>query len=127
MNERIKQVRTALHLSQDEFARRLGLTRGAITNIELNKTEPKPLLVDLICKEYKVNENWLRDGDGDMFIHLSREEEISGFVADLVKGSPSFKTRFISVLAQLSSDEWALLEQMAKKLAAEEQKEKADL
>ena len=48
MNERIKKLRKELGLSQDEFGRRLGVTRGAITNIELNKVEPKPLFVDLI-------------------------------------------------------------------------------
>ena len=67
MNGRIKELRRVLGLSQDEFGRRLGVTRGAVTNIELNKVEPKPLFIDLICREFKVNENWLRTGEGEMF------------------------------------------------------------
>ena len=47
MNERIKQIRKALNLSQDDFGKKLGVTRGVITNIELNKTEPKPLFINL--------------------------------------------------------------------------------
>ena len=124
MNERIKALRLSLHLSQDEFARRLGLTRGAITNIELKKTEPKPLLVDLICKEYKANEVWLRTGEGEMFAQLSRDQEISAFMGNLLSETPDFRQRLISVLAQLSPDEWKLLERMAQKLVSEEQKEK---
>ena len=42
LNERIKAIRHKLGLSQDEFGRQLGVTRGAITNIELNKVAPKP-------------------------------------------------------------------------------------
>ena len=67
MNNRIRELRKALGLSQDEFAGKLGLTRGAITNIELHKTKPKPLLVDLICATYNVNAHWLRTGEGEMF------------------------------------------------------------
>lgn len=67
MNERIKQLRKALGLSQDEFGRRLGVTRGAITNIELNKTEPKPLFVGLLCREFNASYEWLTTGDGEMF------------------------------------------------------------
>lgn len=67
MNGRIKELRRILGLSQDEFGRRLGVTRGAVTNIELNKVEPKPLFIDLICREFNVNEHWLRTGEGGMF------------------------------------------------------------
>ena len=116
MNSRIKQVRMALDLSQDEFGRRLGLTRGAITNIEYNKTEPKPLLVDLICREFDVNEEWLRTGEGEMFIKKSREEEITAFVGDILKGEPDFRRRIISALAKMSVDEWMLLEKIARQL-----------
>ena len=119
MNSRIKQVRLALNLSQDEFGRRLGVTRGAITNIEFNKTEPKQLFVELLCREFDVNEAWLRTGEGEMFIKKSREEEIAAFVGNILKGEPDFRRRLVSVLARLSVEEWQMLEQMAKQLNEE--------
>lgn len=120
MNDRIKKVRQALNLSQDEFSSRLGLTRGAITNIELHKTEPKPLLVDLICSIYHVNENWLRTGEGEMFAQPTRDEEIAAFVGAALSGEDeNFKRRLLSVLSRLDEKEWQLLEKMAKKLAGE--------
>lgn len=70
MNERIKEVRKALGLSQEEFGRRLGVTRGAVTNIELNKVEPKQLFVELLCREFNVSYEWLSTGRGDMFEDL---------------------------------------------------------
>lgn len=120
MNERIKELRKALGLSQDEFGRRLGLTRGAITNIELNKTEPKPLLIDLICREYNVNEEWIRNGSGDMFVPLTKDEQISTFIGDALRDeTPTFKRRLISTLAKLSEDEWKELETVLTRIMKE--------
>lgn len=124
MNERIKAIRLALGLSQDEFGRRLGVTRGAITNIELNKVDPKPLFVDLICREFNVNEEWLQTGEGEMFLQRSRDEELAAFFGDVLNGQPDFKRRLISVLSRLSTDQWEMLADMANMLVEEMQKEK---
>lgn len=124
MNERIKAVRLALGISQEEFGKRLGVTRGAITNIELNKVEPKPLFVDLICREFNVNEDWLKNGAEPMFLQRSRNEELSAFFGDLLNGEPDFKHRLISVMSRLSVDQWQMLDDMANMLVEEMQKEK---
>ena len=124
MNERIKAVRLALGISQEEFGKRLGVTRGAITNIELNKVEPKPLFVDLICREFNVNEDWLKNGAEPMFLQRSRNEELSAFFGDLLNGEPDFKLRLISVMSRLSVDQWQMLADMANMLVEEMQKEK---
>lgn len=118
MNERIKEVRKSLGLTQDEFGRRLGVTRGAITNIEYNKVEPKPLLVDLLCREFNVNETWLRTGEGEMFVTHTRDEAIAAFVGRVLSAeNDSFQKRLISVLAGLKENEWELLEKVALHLA----------
>ena len=124
MNERIKAVRLALGISQEEFGKRLGVTRGAITNIELNKVEPKPLFVDLICREFNVNEDWLKNGAEPMFLQRSRNEELSAFFGDLLNGEPDFKHRLISVMSRLSVDQWQMLADKANMLVEEMQKEK---
>ena len=124
MNERIKAVRLALGISQEEFGKRLGVTRGAITNIELNKVEPKPLFVDLICREFNVNEDWLKNGAEPMFLQRSRNEELSAFFGDQLNGEPDFKHRLISVMSRLSVDQWQMLADMANMLVEEMQKEK---
>lgn len=124
MNERIKMIRQKLGLTQEEFGRRLGVTRGAITNIELNKVEPKPLFVDLICREFGANEIWIRTGDGPMFQQRSQEEELAAFFGDVLSGEPDFRRRLISALARLDEDQWATLADIAQKLVEEMQKEK---
>lgn len=120
LNSRIKQVRKALGMSQDDFGNGLGLGRGAITNIELNKTTPKPLVVQLICKTYNVNETWLRTGEGEMFVQRTRSQEITDFMADLVQTDSEFKRRFVSVLARLDEKDWELIEKMAEMISEQE-------
>lgn len=121
MNERIKQIRKALNMSQDDFGKRLGVTRGAITNIELNKTEPKPLFIKLICDTFEVNEEWVLNGTGEMFTQKSRSDIITDFLADALKEEDtSFKRRFIEMLASLSVEEWELIEKMTNKLTKKE-------
>ena len=120
MNERIKQLRLTLGLSQEEFGNRLGMGRGAITNIELKKVEPKPLLVSLICREFRVSETWLRTGEGEMFIQISRDQEIMDFVADTMQDDEdNFRRRFLLALSRLPEERWADIEDFARQITAE--------
>lgn len=119
MNERIKEVRKARGLSQDEFGRRLGVTRGAVTNIELNKVEPKPLFVDLICREFDVNEEWLRTEAGPMFVEKSRDEELAELFGKVLARDPDFQRRLLSAMPRLTEEQWAMLEEVAQRLASD--------
>ena len=67
MNERIKKLRKVLDLTQQEFGERLGIKRNTIATYESGRNEPIDAVVSLICKEFNVNEEWLRDGIGEMF------------------------------------------------------------
>ena len=67
MNERIKTLRKYFKLTQDGFAARIGVKRGAIANYEIGRNIPADSVVSLICREFKVREEWLRNGSGEMF------------------------------------------------------------
>lgn len=117
MNERIKDLRKALGLTQQEFADRLGIKRGAVANYEIGRNTPIDSVIILLCREFRVNEMWLRTGEGEMFQSVDREKEIAAFVASVL-GDPEkdFQRRFISVLAQLSAEQWELMADFADKL-----------
>lgn len=68
MNKRIKKLRQALDLTQQEFAERIGSVQNTITGYETGRRVPSSQVITLICKEFKVNEQWLRTGDGEMFV-----------------------------------------------------------
>ena len=126
MQERIKGLRKALGLTQQKFADALGVKQNTIAQYESGRNAPIDAVVSLICREFNVNEAWLRTGEGAMFLERSRDEELSAFFGDLLAGQPDFKRRLITVLSRLDESEWELLEQMADKLVEEAQKEKAD-
>lgn len=126
MQERIKGLRKALGLTQQKFADALGVKQNTIAQYESGRNAPIDAVVSLICREFNVNEEWLRTGEGAMFLERSRDEELSAFFGDLLAGQPDFKRRLITVLSRLNESEWELLEQMADKLVEEAQKEKAD-
>lgn len=113
MNARIKQLRKALGLTQQEFADQLNIGRGTLANYEVGRNEPIDAVIALICREFDVNVQWLRTGEGEMFIQKSRDEEVAAFVGDILSEKPDFRLRLISALARLSPEKWKLLEELA--------------
>lgn len=112
MNERIKALRESLGLSGEKFGERLGVSRAAISNIEKGKRNLTDQMFLSICREFNVNEDWLRNGSGEMFIQQTKDEQIAAFVGDLLKAEEdSFKRRLISALAGLDDDGWDFLDQ----------------
>lgn len=67
-NERVRELRKVLNLSQTKFGEKLGVSKDVIVNIELERVELKELMLNLICKTFNVNPLWLSEGNGDMFI-----------------------------------------------------------
>ena len=117
VNERIKKLRKSLGLTQQEFSDRIKVKRNTVATYEMGRSMPSDAAISLICREFNVNETWLRTGEGDMFKPVNRDQEIADFMADILKGEPDFRTKLISVMARLSADEWAMLERRARELA----------
>ena len=119
MNERIKQLRKELGLTQSQFGSKIGLKGNTITNYESSLRSPSDSVILSICREFQANEQWLRTGVGDMFIKKSRDQEIAAFMGNVLKGEPDFRRRFIAVLSRMSVEEWELLEKKIKEIAIE--------
>ena len=73
MHERVMNLRNHLKMSQEEFGKKIGLTRFTISNLESGKRNITERVIADICREYRVNESWLRTGEGEMF----REDDAS--------------------------------------------------
>lgn len=128
MHNRIKEIRSNAKLTQQEFADRLGIRRGTIANYELGRNEPIDAVITLICREFNVNETWLRTGDGEMFKPISRDQEIEAFLNELMKNEkPDFRKRMVAVLARLDLKEWQLLEQIARKMVQEQPEDQPNI
>ena len=119
MKERIKELRKTLGLTQQEFADRLGISRGNIATYETRDSSPGNSVVNLICREFNVREVWLRTGQGGMFQPKARSDEIDAFMKEILRDDSDFRQKFISVLARMTADEWKLLEQKVLEIASE--------
>ena len=117
MKDRIKKIRKELDLTQREFGERIGVKGNTIAQYEMGRNKPIDSVFSLICREFNVNEDWLRNGNGDMFLPVDRENDISRLIKSLLSDeSNTFKSRFITMLAGLSVSDWERLEHEAKKL-----------
>lgn len=115
MNERIKQIRKKASLTQESFADRLGLTRNFIAQVEMGVKDPSDRTIRDICREFGVNETWLRTGEGEMTASKSRAQEMAELVSSLMADSPeSFRSALITTLLRFNPNgpEWEILERI---------------
>ena len=124
VGSRIKELRDSLDLTQQKFADRLGIQRGAIANYELERNVPIDAVISLICREFNVREAWLRDGEGEMLEVKPRAEELGELVRKLLADRPeSFRSRLITSLLRFEPDspEWQILENIYNSIAYEKE------
>lgn len=122
LKERIKELRKTLDLTLEEFGNKIGVTKTTISRIENGVNSVTNQMLTSICREFNVNEEWLRTGEGEMFVPLTRSEAIAEFAGSLMKEEDaSFKKRLIEALAKLNEQEWEVLEGIARKLTESDQ------
>lgn len=119
MNERIKRLRNTLQMTQQEFADRIKVKRNTVATYEMGRSVPSDSAIALICKEFSVNETWLRTGTGDMFLQENKDTQISQMLDEVIKANESdFKRRLISALSKLDDDGWDCLEKLVENITA---------
>lgn len=120
MNERIKQLRNSLSLTQHAFAQKLDISRNNIAGYEAGTRNPSDAVISLICVTFNVNETWLRTGKGEMFIELSRNEQIILWVNKCLSNqSAETQRRFLKILSELPSEYWEVFADFGKRIAKE--------
>ena len=112
MNERLKKVRKLSGLTQKQFGARLRISESAVSKFESGGVNPSDQTIGLICSEFSISEHWLRTGEGEMKLDISKQKEIAAFAADLMTCDDDFKTRIISALARFSEKDWDDLERL---------------
>lgn len=121
MNNRIKQVRTELKLSQTEFGNRINLSQNYIWMIEKGERTPSDRTIADICREFHVSEAWLREGTGEMSVTRSANQELAIMVNELMgEADESFRKRFVAALLELPPQFWPELEKFIKKIARDD-------
>ncbi len=110
MNKRIKQLRKELGLTQQNFADRLRVKRQTIASYEVGKITPSESTLILMCKEFNVNEMWLRTGEGEMFTKLSDDDKLILLVSYAMKEENTPQKRVLQKLSNLTLEQWKALD-----------------
>ncbi len=110
MNERIKQLRKELGLTLEKFGEKIGVTKQTVSRIENGINNVTDQMFKSICREFNVREEWLRTGEGEMFVQMSYDSEIISFIQSVQKDDNSFKKKFLKMLASLDDADWFKLE-----------------
>lgn len=122
INTRIAEVIRASGLTKTAFAERINVSQQHISRLAKDGTPSDRTIVD-ICREFGVSEHWLRTGEGEMFVRLSREEEITKFAMSIVRNPDSeFQRQLLATMAKLEPAQWQLMEQMLDDLIAQREK-----
>lgn len=121
VNERIKILRKSKNLTLEKFGNNLGVKKSAISKIENGENGVTDQMVKLMVKEFGVNENWLRNGEGEMFPEFDRADAIAKLADDIMTEVPdSFKSRLVTAIAQMTDEQWKLLEEITYKVVGGE-------
>lgn len=113
LKDSIKKLRKEIDLTQQEFADRIGIKRNSYANYETGRNTPIDAIILSICREFNVNEEWLRDGTGEMFAELDVEDQLMAWAGKVIGGHDSkFKKDYLTILSELGEHEWETLEKM---------------
>lgn len=119
INKRMKAVRKALHMTQEEFGKRLGITYAAVSMTERELNGVSGQNIQAMVREFHVNEEWLKTGEGEMFSPVLSRDDVAAFTGDIMKDEDDFRLRFISALAKLTPEEWKILKNKILEIAGE--------
>ncbi len=109
MNERIKQLRKELGLTLDKFGEKIGVGKTAISKIENGDRSVTDQMFKSICREFNVREEWLRNGEGEMFVQMNRDERVADIVKKALASDDEFVINTFTALGQLTPAEWDLV------------------
>ena len=123
MNNRLRAVRKKLGLTQQEFADKLGVSRNNIAGYESGTRNPSDAAIRLVCATFRVNPDYIYNGNGDMFVRLTQNDILDEFLPKLAAYPDSFRYRFFEAMSRLDEDDWKYLELLAKKLVSKGEKQ----
>ncbi|WP_320987684.1 helix-turn-helix transcriptional regulator [Hungatella sp.] len=117
MNERIKELRNKLNLTQEEFGKKIGSARNTIANYETGNRNPSNAIITSICREFNVNEVWLRTGEGgegNMFTKISEDDRYSLNLGKLGITENEFVKNGVNFLAEADPEKLKVIEEFMK-------------
>lgn len=123
INSRISLVVQHSKLTKTAFAKRINVSQAMVSMLCSGTTLPSDRTISDICRVFRIREEWLRTGEGDMEIADTQRDKLSGFFADVLATAPDERSAFVAALADLPDEFWPLVAELARKYADNLKKE----
>ena len=112
MVERLKQLRKQEKLTQEEFAKRINISRANLGSLEIGRTGITDRVIADICREFNVSEEWFRDGIGEIYNPYNEEDELEYLLGTLGAKEDKFKRKFITFMLKRPDEDWDMVERL---------------
>ena len=119
LSKRLVKIRETLKISQDELGTKIGISRYSVSNYESGKRNITERVIKDICREFDVNEEWLRTGEGEMFVELPEGTELGKYIADVIGGEDDFIKNIIISYMKLDEKNKKIIRDFVKSLGCE--------
>lgn len=119
MNNRLKNVRKALGLTQEEFAKRINTSKHTVESYENNRRPIPNVRIDSICHTFHIDKRWFKTGEGNEMFTKTKKNTLEKLFKD-VSMNDDFKSRFILSLSKLNADDWKAIEKVIDNMTSDE-------
>ena len=123
ISDRISQVVKESGLTKTAFAKRINISQPYLSQLCGGGYTPSDRTIADICREFRIREEWLRTGEGDMAIADTERDKLQSFFADVLATAPDERSAFVAALADLPDAFWPLVAELARKYADNLKKE----
>ena len=123
MKDRISEVIRFRKITKTEFSKRLNISQAFVSQMCSGVARPSDRTIADICREFRINEKWLRTGEGEMEIADTQREKLQNFFADVLATAPDERSAFVAALDDLPPEFWPLVAELARKYAENLKKE----
>ena len=115
INARFRIVFDRSGLSQEKFAKKIKRSRGEIANIIYDKVVIRDEIITAVCEQFRIREEWLRTGEGEMAIADTERDKLQHFFSDVLTTAPDERSAFVAALDDLPEAFWPLVAELARK------------
>lgn len=118
MKDRILSVIADSGLTKSKFADRLKITQAFLSQICSGVRNPSDRTISDICREFRVNETWLRTGEGEMRTNSTQRDQLERFFADVLTSAPDARSDCLTAMAKLPPEFWGMLTDCAREIVS---------
>lgn len=118
MKDRIKEIIRSEKLTMTKFGEILHISQSMVSLLCSGKNTPSDRTISDICREFRINERWLRTGEGEMYQSFSQQDQLERFFADVLTTAPDARSDCLAAMAKLPPEFWGMLVDCAKEIVS---------